>query len=180
MIRDATRNLLLDAAEALFETQPIQSISVQSIVDRCGTTRTTFYRYFKDKYDIMNCVYKRHVDGIIQNYVSSDSVKQMYRDILDYLASRKQYYFSIAKYSGQNSFHDYFVAYGVEFYEKRILCKTGEDAVPERINMLIRGYCHGAAYLSMDWLNKSCTICANELADILIELAPPQIAEYLF
>ena len=107
MIRQYTRNILADAAESLFETQSIENITVQSIVDACGTTRTTFYRYFKDKYDIMNWVYKRRVDDIIKNNINSDSLKETYCDILNYMKDRRQYYSSIVKYSGQNSFFEY-------------------------------------------------------------------------
>ena len=180
MIRQYTRNILADAAESLFETQSIENITVQSIVDACGTTRTTFYRYFKDKYDIMNWVYKRRVDDIIKNNINSDSLKETYCDILSYMKDRRQYYSSIVKYSGQNSFFEYIVEYGADFYENRLSISLGNDVVTDRIHMLILGYCYGAGHLIIDWLNRGCDLSVNDFADLLIALAPTTIAKYLF
>jgi AcrR family transcriptional regulator len=180
MINRRTRDILIDAAEELFETQIVQNISVQSVVDKCGTTRTTFYRYFKDKYDIMNSVYKRKVDNIIREYIDSDDIKQMYCDILTYMENRKQYYSSIVKYSGQNSFYEYIVEYGADFFEKRLLKKIGEDAVTHRIHRLVLGYCYGSGHLIIDWLNENCNIGIDDFANLLIDLGPASIAEHLF
>ena len=33
---------------------PVDKITVKQIVDQCDVTRPTFYRHFKDKYDLIN------------------------------------------------------------------------------------------------------------------------------
>src|SRR5699024_10238398 len=33
---------------------PVEKITVKEIVEECGTTRQTFYRNFRDKYDLIN------------------------------------------------------------------------------------------------------------------------------
>lgn len=45
---------LADAMKELLEHDSIDKITVKQIVDQCGVTRPTFYRHFKDKYDLVN------------------------------------------------------------------------------------------------------------------------------
>ncbi len=49
-----TRQIMLDAVKTLLEKHQIDDITVQDIVDEAGVARTTFYKYFSNKYDIVN------------------------------------------------------------------------------------------------------------------------------
>ena len=42
-------------------TTPVDKITVQNIVDGCDMTRQTFYRNFKDKYDLINWYFDKLV-----------------------------------------------------------------------------------------------------------------------
>lgn len=42
------------ALKTLMESEPLDRITVTEIVNACEVTRPTFYRYFKDKYDLVN------------------------------------------------------------------------------------------------------------------------------
>ena len=43
-----------DALKQCMSKMPVEKITVKEIVEECGTTRQTFYRNFKDKYDLIN------------------------------------------------------------------------------------------------------------------------------
>ena len=45
---------LADALKQCMSKTPVEKITVKEIVEECGTTRQTFYRNFKDKYDLIN------------------------------------------------------------------------------------------------------------------------------
>ena len=49
-----TRQRLADAVKAEMERAPLDKITVSQIVERAGVTRQTFYRNFRDKYDLVN------------------------------------------------------------------------------------------------------------------------------
>ena len=42
------------ALKQCMSKMPAEKITVKEIVEECGTTRQTFYRNFKDKYDLIN------------------------------------------------------------------------------------------------------------------------------
>jgi len=55
----ATRNRLLDAAEALFHAHGVSRTSLQDIAAEAGTTRGAIYWHFKDKADLFNAMMER-------------------------------------------------------------------------------------------------------------------------
>ena len=49
-----TREKLARAIQEEMEHVPLDKITVTQIVERAGLTRQTFYRNFRDKYDLVN------------------------------------------------------------------------------------------------------------------------------
>ena len=54
-----TRNRLVDAAVAVFEEVGFEEATVEQIVRRAGTTRSTFYLHFKAKEDLYHAINQR-------------------------------------------------------------------------------------------------------------------------
>ena len=52
-----TKGIIVEAMKQLLAEQRFDKITVQNIIDRAHCSRGTFYRHFKDKYDIMNYYY---------------------------------------------------------------------------------------------------------------------------
>lgn len=65
---------LLDAAFELFTEQGIHNTSISDIVKRAKLAKGTFYLYFKDKYDIRDCLITKHAGVLFEK--ASQVVKQ--------------------------------------------------------------------------------------------------------
>ena len=59
---DKTKYWLANSLIDLMAKNSINKITVKDIVDNCGLTRQTFYRYFKDKFDLVNWYFERIAD----------------------------------------------------------------------------------------------------------------------
>lgn len=46
-----------EAMKALMRTMPIEKITTKEILEKAGVSRRSFYRYFKDKYDLVEWIY---------------------------------------------------------------------------------------------------------------------------
>ncbi|MBR5754111.1 MAG: TetR/AcrR family transcriptional regulator, partial [Clostridia bacterium] len=68
---EKTKDAIVSAFNSLIETTDFDKITVQMICDRAEVGRTTFYRHFKDKYDVMNYNYMRW----IQEYLMQGELK---------------------------------------------------------------------------------------------------------
>ena len=74
----------MDSFMKLCVSNPIHQITVEAIVLDCGISKQTFYNHFKDKYDLMNYVYKIDMDYANSNFIKKDGdIKKAIEYILD-------------------------------------------------------------------------------------------------
>ena len=77
-----TLSTIIDGFNRLISEHDFQKISVEMIMQEAGVSRSTFYRYFKDKYEVMNANYKNLLD-----YYISPERSNNYRDLCYHLFS---------------------------------------------------------------------------------------------
>ncbi len=178
MIKQDTKSIIADTAEELLKTQKIEEISIQQIVDKCNATRTTFYRHFKDKYELMNWVYARNVDTIIMLYNDGKDIRKLSIEILKFIKSKKEYFYSITKYNAQNSYFEFVTQYGFNYYEAALKDSMKVKKLPQEYTLYIKGYCVGAGYLMIDWIRNGCVLDTAKLAEIIFEMMPSPLRDY--
>jgi AcrR family transcriptional regulator len=66
--KEETRKLLLDAAAKVFARQGYHDTLVSDIVDEAGVGQGTFYRYFKDKREILDRLFEQFVEGLLAQF----------------------------------------------------------------------------------------------------------------
>ena len=73
----------------LVEKEPLDSITVNDIVEKASASRTTFYRYFKDKNDLLAYVYTKMASDLIEHAERTHlSNYGLALDIIKYIQSR--------------------------------------------------------------------------------------------
>lgn len=101
-----TKSAITDATRQLLRVTPIENLSVKQICEAANVHRSTFYRFFKDKYDVVNQIYfyddfqniDFQNDWNIWNYFFV-IIQRMYED--------RDFYRHTLQYKGQNSLRDY-------------------------------------------------------------------------
>lgn len=90
----------------LLRKRPIDKISVTTICDHVGIDRKTFYRYFKDKYDVVGWIY--YHDFFENMPVQPDwNIWDYFTEIQKQLYTDREFYLNAFRYRGQNSFREY-------------------------------------------------------------------------
>ena len=64
---ERSKYILLESVKELMQTIPLDKITVSQIVENCGTTRQTFYRYFKSKEDVIIFYFERLAKDFVFN-----------------------------------------------------------------------------------------------------------------
>ena len=59
--QDRTKYRMAQSIKGLMGRMPLDKITVKDIVADCGLTRQTFYRNFRDKYDLVNWYFEKLV-----------------------------------------------------------------------------------------------------------------------
>ena len=76
-----TKKIITDAAFSLFREFPFDAITVLMILNKAEVSRKTFYKHFKDKYELMELYYRRTMDQYIHNYYNGHN----WSDVLCFL-----------------------------------------------------------------------------------------------
>lgn len=116
---------LINAFFDLLEVKSYKKISVAEIVAEASLSRTTFYRYYTDMYDMYNKISVAIVDKIVAELVviflnKAISREELFENFCEKLRSQKRY---ISLLSGENG--------GKEFFDivinRASLCLTQVD-----------------------------------------------------
>ena len=96
--RLCAEDLIMQSAKELLEDHSIEKITVRQIAENCGITTRTFYRYFRDKYDVVSQIYLNAVTP----WMDCD-LDEWYQHMLQFLQSVGRNFMRNALcYTGQN------------------------------------------------------------------------------
>ena len=79
MKRKTAKEILAESFYEVSQTKGIDKITVKDITTNCGYSPATFYRHFRDKYDLIAWAYSRAVSDItdrvgIEGYTWSEAM----------------------------------------------------------------------------------------------------------
>ena len=66
MKRKTAKELLAESFRELAQERDIDRITVQDIAKNCGYSIATFYRQFRDKYDLIAWDYAQQIEGVMR------------------------------------------------------------------------------------------------------------------
>ncbi len=172
-----TYNIIVDAFNRLIAEKDFNKISVDMIMEKASVSRSTFYRYFKDKYDVMNANYKNLLDYFIDPDKSSN-----YRELCFHLFEYGQKNLAIFKNAlnstGFNSFSNFIYDYS---YENALAItkanRNGEGFTPAE-ELQVDVFCNGICAVYKNMVQQRYKISAEEAADALYEMMPESLKHY--
>lgn len=169
-----TKNAIVDGFNRLIKENDFHKISVDMIMKVAGVSRSTFYRHFKDKYDVMNEIYKNLLDYYVDPKQSSN-----YRELCFHLFSYAQDNLKIFKNAldstGFNSFGNFIYEYS---YETALAItkshRDGKGFTPiEELQVDI--FCNGICAVYKNMVNQRYNINPSDAADALYEMMPESL-----
>lgn len=65
------KNQIVEATEELVKSMPFDSVTVTAICKQAGMSRPTFYRYFEDKFDVVQWAWNSPGIAYLENAVQT-------------------------------------------------------------------------------------------------------------
>ncbi len=155
-----------DALEALMLTRDFEEISVNEISERAGMSRTTFYRYFQDKYELSRWRLEFMVVETDRNAVDHELVESTMKKMMLEIGAHKPYYRKLFSYAGQNSLEDFF--YSVFYDWSRHL---SQKAPGQKDNYILQYNASGTTGAMKRWLNDKNPIALEDFSTLLLKMA---------
>lgn len=181
MKRKTAKEILAASFQELAAVKDIDKITIQEIVDNCDYSPATFYRYFKDKYDLIAWEHTRAVAEIMDKTSADDYLwKQTLYDGARMYYENKDYLVNLLKHtSGHDSFVRYMTEINCTALEKYILSVNGNQGLTREEVMYVKLYCHGIVGLACEWIQGETSTSLERIAEVYENSIPDPLKKYL-
>ena len=174
MKRKTAKEILADSFHELAKDRQIDKITVREIAANCGYSSATFYRQFRDKYDLIAWDYAQQIEGVMRR-IGTDGYtwKLALWDCLSHYQAEKEYLSNIFKHtSGYDSFVHYMTEIHCQEASLYIRRRTGRTSLDAKMEMYIRVYCMGTVCLSAEWILGQTAATLQEMAEVCENALP--------
>ena len=174
MKRKTAKEILAESFQELAAEKNIDKITVKDITKNCGYSTVTFYRQFKDKYDLIAWDYIQQTTRVLDQ-VGRNGYKwqQTIIDGLNYYQEKKEYLANLLRHtSGQESFIRYMseIHYNeLSAYIRRI---QGSEQLDNKTDMYVRIFCQGVTCFSCEWILGKVNASMEEVAEVIQKSVP--------
>lgn len=172
-----TENAIIDAFNRLMNKNDFNKISVEMILEAATVSRSTFYRYFKDKYEVMNANYKHLLDYFVKPERSSN-----YRDVIfqlfDFAKDNARLFRNALESTGFNSFSNFVYEYSYETALKITRANRNGVGFTPSEELQVDIFCNGICAVLRNIVHERYKISASEAADALYEMMPGSLKHY--
>lgn len=181
MKRKTAKEILAESFREIAETKSIDKITVKDITDNSGYSTATFYRQFRDKYDLIAWAYSRDLEKILDRIAFDEtSWRQTLLDAAAYYQAHREYLANLLlNTNGYDSFIRNMTEINTNSLTKKILQSCKADTLQEDVRMLIELYTSGSVYLTCEWILGQYEAEPKELARIYELSLPEPLKQYL-
>lgn len=175
---DRTKERLAKGIKVIMINKSLDKITIKEIVDQSELTRQTFYRYFQDKYDLVNWYFDKLVQESFKLMGVSLTLEEGLIKKFTYVKAEKDFFSAAFKSRDCNSLFDYDLRMITDFYTHRIINKTGKP-IDSDCKFLLDMYCQGSMDMTIKWVTEGMQMEPKELANLLIDAIPEKLRKYL-
>ena len=173
-----TKYIFAQAIKDLIKVVPLDKIAVTDIVTRSGMTRQTFYRYFKDKYDLVNWYFEKLVLQSFRQMGNGCSLQEALQLKFAFINSEHSFFKEAFKSNDYNNLVNYDFNCIYEFY-KGIIEKNLNHSVDDDLDFLLKMYCKGSIDMTVDWVLNDMPISIEKIVSLLIEALPKRLEPFI-
>ena len=155
------RDLIMEKTLELVEKKPLKKIGIRDISDACGITRSTFYYYFTDIYDVLNQIVQQELDVLADRY--EHDFGEMAFELFQFVAKHKKAWINLYKTQGRDWLAKYVMTRLHILVKRSIRESAGENKItPQDMEIICVFYEEAIFGLLIRWLNDEKKIQTTE------------------
>lgn len=143
------RHQLLHAVYTLAQRQAIKNITVNDILAEATVSRGSFYKYFSDKYDVINSYYEEAMAQIFKT-CRAYTWSGIFTKMLRYFEQHQTFFIAAFTATGQNSFTAFFRQHLVQSFGA-IIAKYGDHTLTVDEQKALRFFVDGFVAYTRQW-----------------------------
>ena len=182
MKRKTAKEILADSFRELAETRAIDKITIKDITDNCGYSTATYYRQFRDKYDLIAWAYSRDLEKLMEQAAyDENSWRRTLSDAARYYSEHRDYLANLLLHtSGYDAFVRNMTEINYESLKQAVLRTAGLSELDGKTDMLIRLYVFGTVLLTCEWIVGKYPASAALLAEVYEQALPEPLRQHLY
>ena len=173
-IQDPLARKLAESLAVLMETQSFDKISTSDILRQSGVSRSTFYRKYRDKYDLLTNNYQILLNESIGKIQQGLSYKASFFKLYKALQGYPSFFKNALASREPNGLRNYILRQSYDIFSY-LLRKQGIDMEDEYYKLLVMGYLEGALEATCVWVQQGMKMPLEKLFRISYELMPHEI-----
>ena len=174
--QEKTKYKLADSIKECMKTTPVDKITVKNIVEGCDVTRQTFYRNFKDKYDLINWYFDKLVLQSFAQIGMGHTVGESLTQKFHFIEREKAFFTGAFRSDDYNSLKEHDFELILRFYKELIARKTSQP-LDEELQFLLEMYCQGSVYMTVKWVLGGMKDSPEEMSAKLVDAMPGKLEE---
>ena len=160
----------------LINTRRLDDITIQSLCEQADVSKTSFYKYYKDKYDLVNKVFDRimpeGLDQIGRNIRFSEALNLVFDALGKERPFLRQAYYS----DDFNNLENHTVDYLVSLLSQLIQNKNG--TLTDQVIFSCHFFAVSLARFIREWVQKGGNDTKENLIQAILKSAPWSISTY--
>ena len=151
MKRKTAKEILAESFRELADEKPVDAITVREITDNCGYSTATFYRQFKDKYDLVAWIFMQLFKRE-RSLSPIENSEEMIEGMLRGFWSERDFFRNALKDRSQNSLDTYLLDFYIKSEREAICRYQGTEKLDEETEYVIRQYSYGCLGTTIEWI----------------------------
>ena len=149
-----TKEIIARTFTELLDEKPMSKVTVKDIVERCGVNRNTFYYHFRDIPDVVEFIFKKKWDEILEAPQEKASILECMEEMASMVRSNRKLMLNVYKSVKRDTFLVYMnevATYIITEYFEKNLHKFNLNK--DEIQILIKYYKCLFIGILMEWLD---------------------------
>lgn len=175
-VRDKTKKKIASSMMDLLKKKPIDKITITDITVNCDMSRQLFYRYFVDKYDLINWMYEEDCGSVIYTGEEKFSLKSWIKYILDVIEEKKNFYIHAIQNDTEKIFEK-LILDKTRFYLSNIIKYKTSSELTKQLEFLIEMTARSLIYMIIFEIKNELPVKKEILLDWLMNGISKEIAD---
>ena len=173
-VRDKTKKKIASSMMDLLKKKPIDKITITDITVNCNMSRQVFYRYFVDKYELINWMYEEDCGSVIYTGEEKFSLKSWIEYILNILEEKKNFYIHAIQNDSGKTFEN-IILNKTRFYLTNIIKYKTSSELTKQLKFLVEMTSRSLIDMIILEIQKELPVKKEILLDWLINGIPKEI-----
>ena len=172
---DLTRQAIVTSTKILVSERPLEKVSVLDIVRHCGINRNTFYYYFKDKYDVMEWIFRMEVEPVLAPALAEKRLAPSVTALCSHMKQEKAFYTNALQDLNHRCLRELLVEYYRGFLMEAAAPHFARLNMDEKSQEVIASfYSHGTIGMICQWVSNGMKMDAQFATGVIYLSAKEQ------